>query len=373
MGDLVFGKSFGTLAAKPKNRDAIRLLGRAARRNYTIGAMPFLHKSGLERWLPPFRGLFLDRMQYLAFGKRQVVERSQDTSLEDSGRKDIFHYLLGARDPETGEGMSRSDLWMESNTLTVAGSDTSSTTLSATLYYLLRNPACLQQVTSEIRSTFSEKDDIRTGPKLQSCHYLRACIDEAMRMSPAVPGLLPRLILPGGLDIPAMNLHIPAGVDVGTCTYAIQHHEGYVVEPFKYDPSRWLQQAGSKSQVSHVRQRSDSGVALSGPLAARDATNSDEYAALHQDREALNSVSAPFSLGNRACLGKPLVYMEISIAIARLVFEYEMRLVESEPGDASVRADIVSGKRRAGEYHLRDWFLGKNEGPIVEFAGRQEE
>jgi len=65
--------------------------------------------------------------------------------------------------------------------------------------------------------------------------------------------------------------------------------------------------------------------------------------------------------------------MEISIAIARLVFEYEMRLVESEPGDASVRADIVSGKRRAGEYHLRDWFLGKNEGPIVEFAGRQEE
>ena len=66
MGDLVFGKSFGTLAAKPENRDAIRLLGRAARRNYTIGAMPFLHKSGLERWLPPFRGLFLDRLQYLA-------------------------------------------------------------------------------------------------------------------------------------------------------------------------------------------------------------------------------------------------------------------------------------------------------------------
>jgi cytochrome P450 len=346
MGDLVFGKSFGTLAAKPENRDAIRLLGRAARRNYTIGAMPFLHKSGLERWLPPFRGLHLDRLQYLAFGKRQVVERSQDTSLENSGRKDIFHYLLGARDPETGEGMSRSDLWMESNTLTVAGSDTSSTTLSATLYYLLRNPACLQRVTSEIRSTFSQKDDIRTGPKMQSCHYLRACIDEAMRMS---------------------------GVDVGTCTYAIQHHEDYVVEPFKYDPSRWLQQVGSKSQVSHVRQRSDSGVALSGPLAARDATKSNEYAALHQDREALNSVSAPFSLGNRACLGKPLVYMEISIAIARLVFEYEMRLVESEPGDASVRADIVSGKRRAGEYHLRDWFLGKNEGPIVEFAGRQEE
>jgi len=373
MGDLVFGKSFGTLAANPENRNAIRLLGRAARRNYTVACMPFLHQSGLERWLPPFRGLFLDRLQYLAFGKRQVVERSQNTSLDNSGRKDIFHYLLSAKDPDTGEGMPKSELYMESNTLIVAGSDTSSTTLSATLYYLLRNPACLQQVTSEIRSTFVEKEDICTGPKLQSCHYLRACIDETMRMSPAVPGLLPRLVLPGGLDIPTMNLHIPAGVDVGTCTYAIQHHQDYVVEPFKYDPSRWLQQAGSKSQVSHVRQRSDSGVALSNPLAKQDGTKSNEYAALHQDREALNSVSAPFSLGNRACLGKPLVYMEISIAIAKLVFAYDMRLVESGPEDASVRADVVSGKRRAGEYHLRDWFLGKSEGPLVEFSAREEE
>jgi cytochrome P450 len=369
MGDLVFGKSFGTLAAKPENRDAIRLLGRAARRNYTIAAMPFLHKSGLERWLPPFRGLFLDRLQYLAFGKQQVVERSQNPSIDNSGRKDIFHYLLGANDPDTGEGMPRSELYMEGMTLIVAGSDTSSTTLSATLYYLLRNPACLQLATREIRSTFSEREDIRTGPKLQSCHYLRACIDEAMRMSPAVPGLLPRRVLPGGLDIPAMNLHIPAGVDVGTCTYAIQHHQDYVVEPFKYDPSRWLYQAGSKS---HVRQRSDSGVALSNAMPTKNAKKSDEYAALHQDREALNSVSAPFSLGNRACLGKPLVYMEISIAIARLVFEYEMRLVKTAPEDASVRVDIVSGKRRAEEYHLRDWFLGKNEGPIVEFSARKD-
>ena len=373
MGDLVFGKSFGTLAAKPENRDAIRLLGRAARRNYTVGAMPFLHKSGLERWLPPFRGLFLDRLQYLAFGKLQVVERSENTSLDNSGRKDVFHYLLSAKDPDTGESMPRSELFMEANTLIVAGSDTSSTTLSATLYYLLSNRSCLERVTTEIRSMFNQKEDIRTGPKLQSCHYLRACIDEAMRMSPAVPGLLPRLVLPGGLDIPAMNLHIPAGVDVGTCTYAIQHHEDYVVEPFKYEPSRWLQQASSKSQVSHARQRSDSGVALSNPLPAKDVmVPNSGYASLRQNREALNSVFAPFSLGNRACLGKPLVYVEISIAIARLLFAYEMRIVEAEPGDAGVRADIASGKRDVGEYHVRDWFLSANEGPLVEFSAARE-
>ena len=240
MGDLVFGKSFGTLGEKPENRNAIHMLGRAARRNYTVAAMPSLYKMGLEKYLPPFRGLWLDRLQYLAFGKGQVMQRMQDKSFGETGRKDIFSYLLTAKDPETGVGMPKGELFMEGNTLIVAGSDTSSTTLSATLFYVLQNPACLQRLAEEVRTAFASEDEICTGPKMQSCSYLRACIDEAMRMSPAVPGLLPRLILPGGLHIPALDLQLPAGIDVGVCTYAIHHHQDYVAEPFVFNPDRWL-------------------------------------------------------------------------------------------------------------------------------------
>lgn len=370
MGDLVFGKSFGTLGATPENRDAIFWLGRAARRNYTIGAMPFLHRSGFEKWIPPFRGLWFDRLQYLAFGKRQVIERSNNVSLDSSGRKDIFHYLLNAKDSETGEGLPKGELWMEGNTLIVAGSDTSSTTISATLYHLVRNTSCLKRLVEELRSTFDDLEDIRTGPKLQSCTYLRACIDEAMRMSPAVPGLLPRLVLPGGLDIPALDVHVPAGVDIGTCTYAIHHHKDYVVEPFTYNPSRWLQRPIAKS---HSRQRSDSGVELQqATLTVDDYKTKDGHLHREQEQEydALHSVFAPFSLGNRACLGKPLVYMEISIAIARLVWKYDMRFVDVVPADPGVRADVKKGRRKAGDYHVRDWFLSANEGPVVQFAAR---
>lgn len=321
----------------------------------------------MERWIPPFRGLWLDRLQYFAFGKRQVIERSNDNAADRVGRKDIFHYLLNAKDPETGEGMPESELWMEGNTLIVAGSDTSSTTMSATLFYLLRNPACLARLAEEVRSNFDNAEEIHSGPKLQACSYLRACIDEAMRMSPAVPGLLPRLVLPGGLRIPSLNLQVPAGVNVGTCTYSIQHHADCVASPFTYDPSRWLQQS---RESTHKRQRSDSGVALQQPIARAQHSDGEEQSAFHQDRGALHSVFAPFSLGNRACLGKPLVYMEISIAIARLVWKYEMRLVDVPPGDVGVKADVQNGRRVEGEYHLQDWFLSTNEGPVVEFAAR---
>ena len=189
-------------------------------------------------------------------------------------------------------------------------------------------------------------------------------------MSPAVPGLLPRLVLPGGLDIPALDLHVPAGVDVGTCTYAIHHHKDYVVEPFTYNPSRWLQRPSAKS---HTRHRSDSGVELQQVTQpGEDHKSKDGHVQREQEQEydALHSVFAPFSLGNRACLGKPLIYMEISIAIARLVWKYDMRLIDVVPADPGVRADVKRGRRTAGDYHVRDWFLSANEGPVVQFAER---
>lgn len=132
MSELTFGKSFGTLGDRPENRKGIFLLGRAARRNYVVAAMPALISTGAEKVLPILRGLFVDRGKYLAFGKQKVMERTQESKAAgnpamESGRRDIFSFLLTAKDPETGQGFPMNELWMEGNTLIVAGSDTTST------------------------------------------------------------------------------------------------------------------------------------------------------------------------------------------------------------------------------------------------------
>lgn len=345
MGDLVFGRSFKTLR-EPENRRGIFLLGRAARRNYVVAAMPALLYTGLEKVLPLLRGLYLDRCQYLAFGKKQVMERTKEGGFGqpgspsmESGRRDIFSFLLHAKDPESGDGMPMAELWMEANTLIVAGSDTTSTTLSAALHYLLHNTDTLRRLESEIRSTFTSTEEILMGPEMQSCTYLRACIDETMRMTPPVGGVLPRQVLPGGLAIPALGLELPAGIDVGVPIYAIHHHAEFVTSPFTFDPSRWIPAA--EGEKSH-----------------------------EQDRDALMAVFTPFSLGHRACLGKPLVYMELCIAIARIVFDFDMRLSEEQHVSEFVKDDIKAGRRRRGEYQLLDWFMSWNEGPWAEFRRR---
>lgn len=153
-------------------------------------------------------------------------------------------------------------------------------------------------------------------------------------MTPAVGGVLPREVLPGGLNIPALGLSLPAGVDVGVPIYAIHHHEDYVPDPFKFEPDRFLGSA--------------------------------------KEKEALMSVWNPFSVGNRACLGKPLVYMELQIALARILFEFDLRLSGEQHVSGFIAKEIGTGRRQPREYQLQDWFMSRNEGPWADFRVRED-
>jgi cytochrome P450 len=87
----------------------------------------------------------------------------------------------------------------------------------------VHNPSILKKLTDEIRSTFETVEDINSGLALNLCTYLRAVIDEAMRLSPPVGGILPREVLPGGLDVD--GIHIPEGTYPGSNNSNITPHK----------------------------------------------------------------------------------------------------------------------------------------------------
>lgn len=55
-------------------------------------------------------------------------------------RKDFFHYLFHAQDPQTGKCFPMEELWGEAESLIIAGSDTTAIVLTAMFFYLARKP-----------------------------------------------------------------------------------------------------------------------------------------------------------------------------------------------------------------------------------------
>ncbi|CAP62135.1 uncharacterized protein PODANS_0_1540 [Podospora anserina S mat+] len=312
LGDLCFGKAFHMLD-RPDNRYAVDLVGVAAQRHLLCGTMPIVNKLSLDKIL--FHKIATDR-------------------------RDFLYHLLKARDPETGQGFTTPELWGESNLLIIAGSDTTSTAMAATLFYLVRNPAALAKVTDEIREKFSSLEDIQLGPVLNSCHYLRACIDEAMRLSPSVGGLLPREVLAGGMTIDGEM--VPEGTIVGTPHYTIHHNANYYPEPFAYKPERWIASPGSEKEAG-VREQE---VALA------------------------QSAFCPFSIGPRGCIGKGLAYVEMSITLARVLYMYDLRRAVGveDPGEGKPGAEM--GREKPSEFQLVDTFTSLKNGCMVEFRRR---
>ena len=200
----------------------------------------------------------------------------------------------------------------------VAGSHTTSVAIAATIHYLASSPVTLAKLRQELISASSSLHDlIETRidhDKLNALPYLRACIDEALRLTPPNPSHLPRLVTNHGISIDGEWL--PPGVTVGTCAYAMNRNPINFSRPSSYIPERWLETRAA------------------GPTPRTSA----------------------FSTGPTGCIGKQLAYMEMLQAIASLVLVSDFTL--NSRGAASE------------EYVITDKFVGEGEGPYLHVTPR---
>ena len=194
------------------------------------------------------------------------------------------------------------------------------------IFHLLNNPLSLADLAHEVRSRFATIEDIQHGQITGDCKYLRACINETLRLSPPVGGILPREVLAGGLGLGRHQF--PQSTVVGVPIYALHHNENYFLDPFAYKPERWLA-----------------------------ASSDDHFTAFN-----------PFSSGPRSCIGKRMAYMELTIVIARMVWLYDMQL-EAAVGEPSVGVSAYKALQDRDSQSV-DKFVSKVRGPIVAFKSR---
>ena len=109
-------------------------------------------------------------------------------------RKDLLSYVLALNDEN---GLTLPELEATSSIIILAGSESTSTMLTGTTNLLLRNPAKLEKLIAEVRTSFTRESDI-TLDALEQLPYLRVVFQEAFRLTPPVPTQIPRIVPPEG-------------------------------------------------------------------------------------------------------------------------------------------------------------------------------
>ena len=109
-------------------------------------------------------------------------------------------------------------------TLLLAGHETTATALAWTVDLLLRTPAALERLTAEVED--GEEDT-----------YLRAVIQESLRLRPVVPLAGRRL----ACELRTDALTLPAGTDVTPAIWLTHTRPDLYPEPLAFRPERFLE------------------------------------------------------------------------------------------------------------------------------------
>ncbi|MER5788800.1 cytochrome P450 [Streptomyces sp. NPDC001980] len=181
---------------------------------------------------------FNRRFDRATAGVRATITAAVD-ELQASGHDtgDMLSMLLRAVDEETGEPLTGHQICSEILTLAVAGTETTASVLSWTLYELARNPDVEARILAELDEVIGERpvafDDVTRLP------YLNRVITETLRLHH--PGWLVTRRTTEETKLGEWTL--PAGTELAYCQHALHRDPERFPDPHTYAPDRWIDPA----------------------------------------------------------------------------------------------------------------------------------
>ncbi|KAI0200638.1 isotrichodermin C-15 hydroxylase [Astrocystis sublimbata] len=278
VGNLVFGQSFNCLE-NSSTHQWINFILKSIRGGAIIVALTYLGLGELVElaW----------KMGLLAF---KVVQQYTDEMVTkrlamEKSRVDLFEGLVKKREEWN---LSFGKLSSNAVILVFAGSETTATTLSGATYLTLSHPDVHAKLTHEVRSTFKDAREININT-VGNLKYMLAVLNEALRMYPPVVSGLVRVTPKGGATV--AGHYCPENIFVETQHWSVNHSEDNWADPWQFKPERFL-------------------------------GTSEEALRAGNKLEALQA----FSVGPRNCIGRNLAYAEMRVILARLIFDFDMKL-----------------------------------------------
>jgi cytochrome P450 len=251
----------------------------------TAGRASLLDFLGFPQWFPrPGELLAASSVHTMHDMVAAAIEaRRREAS---GGADDLLNHMLAARDPETGQQMTREELVHNMQFFIVAGHETTALALSWALYLLAHSPDWQARVRDE---TAGQLQGRAAGPDdLAAMPLVEQVLEEAMRLYPPV-GLLARAVvakdeLCGRIVQPNDIIFLPI--------WALHRHEMWWQAPEKFDPGRFASENRGK-------------------------LNKYQY--------------LPFGAGPRVCVGADFAMMQARIILATLVSRFRFTPANPAP------------------------------------------
>lgn len=203
----------------------------------------------------------------------------------DKGEKltDFFAYIL--QDKYGNANMYPfGEMVAETSIMLNAGSDTTGIALTNVLYWLLKNPASFARLRAELDSVLDPEEAVAPYDKVKHLPWLRACLDESMRLTPPNTMSVSRLTPPEGMEI--MSHWVAGQTTVHSPPYAMHRNDQVFPDPEAFKPERWLAENAKDLQPHFIA----------------------------------------FSGGSRGCIGRNITYLEQTLVVASLVHRFDFEL-----------------------------------------------
>lgn len=198
---------------------------------------------------------------------------------------DMLAVLIGARDAESGEGLSMNELRDEAMTLVLAGHETTANALAWSWLLLSMNPVAKRWVQDEWDSVATGRDLVMAD--ISSLPRTRATVAESMRLRPPAWIVGRRLTA----DIELAGYRVPRGSTTLASQYFMHRHPRYWRNPNSFDPTRWIGHDGAYDEKAPGQPR---------------------------------AAWFPFGFASRKCIGDRFALAEAVLAMATLGRQWEV-------------------------------------------------
>ncbi|KAI1409987.1 cytochrome P450 [Hypoxylon sp. FL1857] len=269
IGELSFGSSFRMLETKEESQ-YIRDLKYVGFAGGIRATFPTLIK--INRFIPlPVISKGMEMRKRISQYAEQSLERHYKLVEEqgDDAKPTLLSKLYRANENDK-DTLPFDELRNDAMSYIVAGSDTTTNTLTYLIWEVCRHPEIKEKLLAELRTVPANFED----EDLKKLPYLDHLIHETLRLHAAVPTGLPREVPPEGVTFG--GYFIPGGYTVSAQAYSMHRIPEVYPDPWKFDPSRW-----------------------------------------EKPTKAMKDSWVPFGGGSRICLGLHLAKMELRLATAR--------------------------------------------------------